>query len=208
MGRSIAKRAHGSSFIEVSKCPEWRKCGVHQVDTSVATIDLKVPDAFLSHPSYTTSNSDGCNQLHDAFTALPLICENTMNDDTEKGPQGPANTGQDQAVAGNKGKFTKGKSGNPAGKPRGARNKTSLMCERLMADDAGEIAKAVIDKATGGDIQASKLILDRLVPPRKGRPVRIDLPEVGGGQQTSWRRTLGSLWRLPAATSLWRKLRC
>lgn len=100
-----------------------------------------------------------------------------MNDDFDQKPP-PENTGQEQAELENKGQFPPGKSGNPAGKPQGARNKTTLMCEKLMEGDAEDVVKAVIEKAKDGDVQAAKLILERLVPPRKGRPVRIDLPDV------------------------------
>ena len=71
-----------------------------------------------------------------------------------------------------------GQSGNPAGRPEGSRNKASLMAEKLMEGDTKEVIMAVIEKAKGGDIQAAKLILDRIVPLRKGRPVQIDLPDM------------------------------
>jgi len=41
-------------------------------------------------------------------------------------------------------RFQKGESGNPAGKPRGARHKTTLMAERLMQDDVEKIVSAVL----------------------------------------------------------------
>jgi hypothetical protein len=62
------------------------------------------------------------------------------------------------------------------GRPDGSRNKASLMAEKLMEGDTEEVIMAVIEKAKDGDIQAAKLILDRIVPLRKGRPVQIDLP--------------------------------
>ncbi|MFZ3328176.1 MAG: DUF5681 domain-containing protein [Methylocella sp.] len=37
--------------------------------------------------------------------------------------------------------FQKGQSGNPAGKQRGARHKTTLLAERLMQDDAERVVK-------------------------------------------------------------------
>ena len=52
------------------------------------------------------------------------------------------------------------------------------MAEKLMEDDTEEVVTAVIAKAKEGDIQAAKLILDRIVPLRKGRPVQIDLPDM------------------------------
>lgn len=38
------------------------------------------------------------------------------------------------------GKFLKGQSGNPTGKPRGAKNRSSLVAERLFADDIKRFA--------------------------------------------------------------------
>ena len=48
-------------------------------------------------------------------------------------------------------RFQKGESGNPAGKPRGARHKTTLMAERLMQDDVEKIVSAVLTAARNGD---------------------------------------------------------
>jgi ethanolamine utilization microcompartment shell protein EutS len=36
----------------------------------------------------------------------------------------------------------------------------------------------VISAAKSGDMQAARLILDRIAPPRKGRPVALELPSV------------------------------
>lgn len=87
----------------------------------------------------------------------------------------PENTGQIQA----KGQFLKGKSGNPSGKPKGARHKSSLLAEQLFSDEIHEICGAVIEEAKSGNMQAAKIILDRLLPPRKDRPIEIELPKIG-----------------------------
>jgi hypothetical protein len=52
------------------------------------------------------------------------------------------------------------------------------MLEQLMACDAEEVVRAVVKKARAGDMTAARIIIDRLIPPRKGRPVPIDLPAV------------------------------
>lgn len=52
------------------------------------------------------------------------------------------------------------------------------MLEQLMAGDAEEVVRAVVEKAKTGDTTAAWIILDRLVPTRKGRPVPVDLPAV------------------------------
>jgi hypothetical protein len=72
--------------------------------------------------------------------------------------------------------FPKGASGNPAGRPPGARHKTTVMLEQLMIDDAERVMKRVVQAALQGNMQAAKLILDRAVPPRKGRPIEFDSP--------------------------------
>lgn len=43
--------------------------------------------------------------------------------------------------------FAKGKSGNPRGRPTGARNKASLMLDKLMERGAQDIVETVIDRA-------------------------------------------------------------
>lgn len=72
--------------------------------------------------------------------------------------------------------WQKGQSGNPAGKPRGARNRATLMVLSLMEQGAEEITKAVVDSAKGGDLSAARLVLERLAPPMRERPIAIDLP--------------------------------
>jgi len=52
--------------------------------------------------------------------------------------------------------FAKGKSGNPRGRPAGARNKASLMLDKLMERGAQDIVETVIDRAKGGDMTAAR----------------------------------------------------
>jgi len=47
-----------------------------------------------------------------------------------------------------------------------------------MADDAESVVRAVIGAAQSGDMTAARLILDRIAPLRKGRPVPLPLPTV------------------------------
>ena len=41
------------------------------------------------------------------------------------------------------------------------------------------MTRKAIELAKGGDITALRLCLDRIVPPRKGRPVAFNMPNVG-----------------------------
>jgi hypothetical protein len=74
--------------------------------------------------------------------------------------------------------FRKGQSGNPSGKPKGTRNRTTVLAEKLMQDDAADIVQVVLAAAKGGDMTAARLILDRISPVRRGRPVYLELPSV------------------------------
>lgn len=81
--------------------------------------------------------------------------------------------------------FRKGQSGNPGGKPKGARHRATVLAEKLMQDDAAEIVRGVIDAAKGGDMTAARLILERIAPLRKGRPVFLDLPTLRSATEIS-----------------------
>jgi hypothetical protein len=83
------------------------------------------------------------------------------------------NTGQKQA-----GRFQKGQSGNPAGRPRGARNSATLAAEALLDGEAEALTRKAIEMAKGGDTVALRLCLERIYPPRKDRPVTFPLPPI------------------------------
>lgn len=70
-----------------------------------------------------------------------------------------------------------GQSGNPKGRPRGSRNRVTLVALAAMEDGADAIARKVVEMAKGGDISAARLVLERLVPPVKERPIAISLPD-------------------------------
>lgn len=63
-----------------------------------------------------------------------------------------------------RGRFTKGQSGNPSGLTRKERQLLTMM-----GDDADSVAQIVIDAAKGGDMQACRLVLERVLPVRKAR---------------------------------------
>ncbi len=75
----------------------------------------------------------------------------------------------------NAGSFKPGNAGGP-GRPRGVRNKASIVLEKMMADDGADVVRAVIERAKDGEVQAARIVLDRILPIRKGRAVEIDLP--------------------------------
>ena len=74
------------------------------------------------------------------------------------------------------GRFAKGSSGNPAGKPRGARNRTTLAAQRLLEGEAKRLTRKAIELALAGDSTALRLCLDRVIPPRRSPVVQISIP--------------------------------
>ena len=72
-----------------------------------------------------------------------------------------------------------GRSGNPAGRPKGSRNRVTLVALAAMEEGADAIARKVVDLAKEGDISAARLVLERLVPPAKARPIFLSLPDTG-----------------------------
>src|SRR5216684_7094352 len=68
--------------------------------------------------------------------------------------------------------------GNP-GKPKGARHRITVTAEQLLAGGAEALTRRAIEMALGGDAGALRLCLERVMPVRKGRPVKFKMPEVG-----------------------------
>lgn len=70
------------------------------------------------------------------------------------------------------GRWPKGQSGNPKGRPPGILDKRTKVTQSLM-DDAPAVARVVIDAALEGDIQAASLVLSRVAPPIKAQAERV-----------------------------------
>ena len=87
---------------------------------------------------------------------------------------GPANTGGKQTG----GKFRRGTSGNPAGKPLGTRHKVTMAVEALLEGQHAALTQKAIDLALSGDGTALRLCLDRIAPARKDSPIAFALPPI------------------------------
>ena len=70
------------------------------------------------------------------------------------------------------GRWQKGQSGNPAGRPKGIVDRRQKL-QNAFGDDAVAIAKVVIDRALEGDMQAANIALARIAPPLRAAAERV-----------------------------------
>jgi len=80
----------------------------------------------------------------------------------------------DKELMPNKGQFPPGQSGNKLGRPKGSKNKSTVLREamqsradRLLSAHVPKVLRVVIEAAIRGDMSAAKMILDRAVPVHK-----------------------------------------
>ncbi len=74
--------------------------------------------------------------------------------------------------------FPKGTTGSPRGRPKGTRHKATLAAEVLLDGEAEALTRRCVELALGGDMTAMRLCMDRLLPPRRERPVSFRLPPI------------------------------
>ncbi|MBL3676168.1 MAG: hypothetical protein JKP92_01480 [Alphaproteobacteria bacterium] len=98
----------------------------------------------------------------------------------------PENTGAIQAD----GRFRPGQSGNPKGKPKGARNKATLAAQALLEGEAEGIARKAVELAKVGDVTALRLCLERVVPGLKSVAPCVAVDTQGANSLTGQARAL------------------
>ena len=74
--------------------------------------------------------------------------------------------------------FEKGRSGNPAGRRPGSRNKATLAAAALLAGESEALTRKAVELALAGDPMAMRLCIERLLPPCRERIVKFILPPI------------------------------
>lgn len=72
--------------------------------------------------------------------------------------------------------FKPGQSGNPDGPKKGRRHPAFAALDQIGQENAERIVQAVTASALGGDMRAAEIMLRRVWPERKGRPLSLSLP--------------------------------
>ena len=83
------------------------------------------------------------------------------------------------------GKFAPGNNIGKNGRPQGSRNKATLAIEKLLEGEAEALTRKAIELAKDGDMQALRLCMERLCPPRRDSPVSVPLPKVETAADTA-----------------------
>jgi hypothetical protein len=86
----------------------------------------------------------------------------------------PASAGNQQG----KTKFKPGRSGNPKGRAKGSRNQITLAMEALLDGESEALTRKAIQLGLAGDLPALRLCLERILPPRKDRPIEFEMPTI------------------------------
>ena len=62
--------------------------------------------------------------------------------------------------------------------PKGTRHKATRAALTLLEGETEGLTRKVVEIALEGDTTALRLCLERIAPPRKDAPIRVDLPEM------------------------------
>jgi len=73
------------------------------------------------------------------------------------------------------GRFAKGNPGGP-GRPR-ARERIAAF-DQMVANAGADLIEAALKVAKDGNVRAIEMLLDRIWPARRGRPVEVEAPEI------------------------------
>ena len=96
--------------------------------------------------------------------------------------------------------FQPGESGDLAGRPKGARNKSTMAAEMLLENQAAEITQKCVDMAMDGDPTALRLCVSRLIPIKREHTISLDLPPLEGSQDSL--KAIGAVLAAVAASEI------
>jgi Family of unknown function (DUF5681) len=85
---------------------------------------------------------------------------------------------EEQGPRDRRGRFLRGHSGNPAGRPKGCRDRANRAGSTLLAEAGEALARKAVALALAGDPAAIRLCLERLAGPCRERAVEFLMPAI------------------------------
>ncbi len=73
------------------------------------------------------------------------------------------------------GQFAKGSSGNPAGRPKGSKNRATLLAEALLDGEAEALVRKLIEEALAGDRSLLKFCVQHILGKPRAPAIELDL---------------------------------
>ncbi len=89
----------------------------------------------------------------------------------------PNENGQKTDKRRSDGTFAQGNPGGP-GRPEGSLNRATLIAQELLDGEAEGLTRKAIELAKSGDMAALRLCMERIVPTKKSRSVKLDRPHI------------------------------
>jgi hypothetical protein len=106
---------------------------------------------------------------------MDMPADSLLKQGLQEGLQGNSKVRRTRA-----GRFAKGQSGNPAGRAAGSRNRATVIAEQLLDCEVRSLTRKALEMALAGDAAALRLCLDRIIGPRRERPLNFTLPPIAG----------------------------
>jgi hypothetical protein len=75
----------------------------------------------------------------------------------------------EQGVRDRRGRFARGRSGNPAGRPRGCRDHVNRAARLPLAGEGAALTRKAVELPLAGDPTAMRLCVERILPPCRER---------------------------------------
>src|SRR5258708_18155878 len=76
------------------------------------------------------------------------------------------------------GRFLRGASGNPLGRPAGIMNQATRDAAVLLGGEARALTRKAIELALAGELAALRLCIDRIIAPQREQPVAFAMPPI------------------------------
>jgi hypothetical protein len=138
--------------------PNWGK-GKRNAQTSLEVVPLK-------KPLFRNTLAEYAEKLAAAAAEAQKASEDASQKDINK---------RENIITDNR--FQNGNHASP-GRPKGSKNKSTLMLEAIGLENATSVYQKLVDLALGrtkeGDVTACKIILDRVNPVKKGNKYSLD----------------------------------